>query len=155
MTAERSAAGPIGETALCERLLAEAAAVCRARRALLLLDDEAGLRVVASRLPRREQPAALRAAIEPWLAEAARTGKAKLRHGPEGVEQGRQRSCIVVPIGTGRSRFGFLYADVDGRHGRFAPADLDRLVGLARRAAAHLAGARRHSALTHKLEAQG
>ena len=68
---------------------------------------------------------------------------------------GRQRSCIVVPIGAGRSRFGFLYADVDGGRGRFAPADLDRLVGLARRAAARLADARRHAALTHKLEAQG
>ena len=152
MSARRPSPGPTGEAAICERLVAEAAALCGARRVLLVLEAEAGVHVAAFLLPRREQPAGLLAAIAPWLEEARRSRKAKLRQGPVGVEARRQRSCIVVPLASGRERLGFLYADVDGTHGRFAAADRDRLAGLARRGAADLANERRASALAHQVE---
>ena len=103
MSARRPSPGPAGEAAICERLVAEAAALCGARRVLLVLDAEAGPEVAAFLLPRREQPAGLLAAIAPWLDEARRTGKAKLRHGPEGVEARGQRSCLVAPLGRAAS----------------------------------------------------
>jgi CBS domain-containing protein len=152
MSARRPSPGPTGEAAICERLVADAAALCGARRVLLVLEAKAGEHVAAFLLPRREQPAVLLAAIEPWLDEARRSGKAKLRHGPEGVEAHRQRSCIVAPLGSGRERLGFLYADIDGRHGRFAAADRDRLAALARHTASHLADTRRADALALAVE---
>jgi len=152
MSARRPSTGSPAEAAICDRLVAEAAALCGARRVMLLLEAHAGPRVAAFRLPRREQPVGLLAAIVPWLDEARRTGKAKLRHGPEGVEARRQRSCIVAPLGSGRERLGFLYADVDGRHGRFTAADRDRLAGLARRGAVELASARRSAEMALQLE---
>ena len=86
MRTRRPSPGQTGEAAICERLVAEAASLCGARRVLLVLEAEAGVRVAAFLLPRRERPAELLAAIAPWLDEARRSGKAKLRHGPEGVE---------------------------------------------------------------------
>jgi len=152
MSARRPSPGPAGETAICERLVAEAAALCGARRVLLVVDGQAGPEVAAFRLPRREQPALLLAAIAPWLDETRRTGKAKLRHGPKGVAARGQRSCLVAPLGSGRERLGFLYADVDGGHGRFAAIDRDGLAELARHGAAELTSARRTAALALQLE---
>ena len=81
-------------------------------------------------------------AITPWLDEARRTGKARLRHGPAGAAPREQRSCIVVPLRAGREQPGFLYADVDGSERRFSTADRDRLARLAERAGAALAHTR-------------
>ena len=156
MNGRRPSAGPVGERPRSAsawsprrpRSAAPGGCCCCSK-------PKPALRVAAFLLPRREQPAALLAAIAPWLDEARRSGKAKLRHGPEGVEARRQRSCIVAPIGSGRERLGFLYADVDGRHGRFAAADRDRLVDLARRCAAELASERRAGALALQLEERG
>ena len=76
-------------------------------------------------------PTSLRAAIAPWLAEARRTRRARLRHGPDGRPPLDQRSCIVAPLVAGRSVLGYLYADIDGATGRFDNADRDRLAALA------------------------
>ena len=151
MSARRPADGAPGEVAIGDRLVAEAAALCGARRVLLVLDEPSAPRVAAFLLPRRERPEALMTAIGPWLAVARRSGKASLRRGPGGVEPRRQRSCIVALLGAGRERLGFLYADVDGRHGRFTAADRDRLAALARRGAAELANARRADRLTREV----
>ncbi|MCE9657582.1 MAG: GAF domain-containing protein [Burkholderiales bacterium] len=152
MRGTRPSADAAEEAGICGRLVAEAAASCGARRLLCVLAGDAGLRVAAARVPRGETAAALLGAIAPWLEEARRTGRSKLRHGPRGAAAGDQRSCIVAPLGFGRDRLGFLYADVDGRHGRLGAADRDRLGDLARRAAADLAGARRAAALALQVE---
>ncbi|MGZ5761648.1 MAG: GAF domain-containing protein [Caldimonas sp.] len=140
--AGRRSSEPGRQAAICERLVAAAAALGGAQRVLLVLDSSEGPRVAARLLPRRETDAALLRAIAPWLDEARRTGKARLRHGPAGAEPRAQRSCIVAPLRSGRERFGFVYADVEGRRGRFTAADRDRLALLAREAAAALSDVR-------------
>jgi hypothetical protein len=146
MTSRQLSAQPEHEAAICERLVADAAALGGAQRVMLVLDTAEGLRVAASRLPRRETEAALLHAITPWLHEARRSGKARLRHGPQGVAPREQRSCIVAPLKSGRAvpglPPGFLYADIEGHRGRFGAADRDALSALARHAAVALAQAR-------------
>ncbi|MEO8523441.1 MAG: GAF domain-containing protein, partial [Caldimonas sp.] len=140
------------EAAFCKRLVANAAALCAARRVLIVLGGPGDRRIAAARLPRREKAAALLQAIGPWLDEARRTGKARLRHGPSGVAARDQRSCVVAPLVSGRERLGFLYADIDGRQGRFSATDRDRLAGLAAEAASALADARASDALVLEVE---
>jgi GAF domain-containing protein/DNA-binding response OmpR family regulator len=143
---------PCGPTEICESLVAEAARLCGARRALLVLDSAAGSCVAGSLMPRGETDAALLQAIAPWLSEARRTGKARLRHGPAGAAKPDQRSCIVAPLLSGRERLGFLYADVEGGHGRFAAADRDLLALLARQTAVALSNARVAEGLALQVE---
>ncbi|MGZ5716197.1 MAG: GAF domain-containing protein, partial [Caldimonas sp.] len=150
--AGRRSSEPGRQAAICERLVAAAAALGGAQRVLLVLDSSEGPRVAARLLPRRETDAALLRAIAPWLDEARRTGKARLRHGPAGAEPRAQRSCIVAPLRSGRERFGFVYADVEGRRGRFTAADRDRLALLAREAAAALSDVRLTERLALEVE---
>ena len=107
-----------------------------ATRVLLLLVDASGaLAVAAANVPRGEDAPALHAAIAPWLDEAARTRRARLRHGPQGAARVDQRSCIVAPLVVGREVLGHLYVDVDGAGGRFAQRHLDVVRALAEQAA--------------------
>ena len=132
---------PPGATEICKNLVADVAGLCNAQRVMLVLDSGQGPRVAGSLMPRGETDAALLQAITPWLSEARRTGKPSLRHGPAAADKLDQRSCIVAPLPSGRERLGFLYADVEGRHGRFTAADRDMLALLARQAAVALSGA--------------
>ncbi len=148
----RAARAPAREAAVCERLVADVVAQCGARRLLIVVDTAEERRVAAARLPRREKSAALWQAITPWLDEARRTGKARLRHGPPGTHWRGQRSCVVAPLLAGRERLGFLYADIDGRDGRWASTDRDRLALLAAEAAVSLADVRAAQALAREVE---
>jgi signal transduction histidine kinase/DNA-binding response OmpR family regulator len=129
------------------RVLIDAAAgLVGAQRVLLVLDTEAGLRSAGAMLPPAEHGAPLLRAITPWLVETRRTRKASLRHGPEGVEAAMQRSCLIVPLlaplRARRRPFGYLYADIEGRLGRFESEHRELLEGLAGQAAGALAGIR-------------
>ncbi|MEO8922756.1 MAG: GAF domain-containing protein [Caldimonas sp.] len=140
------------EARISNALIAEVAERCRASRVLLVLfEADAGMRVAGSRLPRRERAADLLQAIAPWLAEARRTGRARLRHGPRDATPPQQRSCVVAPLVAGDEWLGFLYADIDGRRGRFDAADRDRLSAQARDAALVLSAGRVASALSRQL----
>ena len=141
-----------GEAAICECLVAETAGLCSARRVMLVLDSTEGPRVAGSQMPRRETAAALLQAIAPWLDVARRTGNARLRHGPRGADPRDQRSCIVAPLTTGRKRLGWLYADVEGRHGRFSAADRKVLAVLAGHAAVAMSNARIAEGLARQVE---
>ena len=143
------------EAAVCERLVAEAARLGGAQRVMLALEGTESPRVAGSRLPRSESEAALLQSITPWLAEARRTGKARLRHGPQGAHAPDQRSCIVAPLRAGREWLGWLYADIEGRNGRFGSADRDALAGLAASAAVALAHARESDSLANEAEQRG
>ena len=64
------------------RLVTDAAALCGARRVLLVLSEGAGLRVAGAKLPRGESAATLLDAVTPWLEDARCRRLATLRHGP-------------------------------------------------------------------------
>ena len=119
-------------------LLDEAAALCGAQRVLLALDTAQGLQATGMRLPPGEDAAALLRAITPWLIEANRTRKARLRHGPAGAAAPDQRSCLVVPLVAAGGTIGHLYADIDGARGRFDGSHLQVLDRLAVAAAVML-----------------
>jgi GAF domain-containing protein/CheY-like chemotaxis protein len=102
-----------------------------ADRVLLALPEN-GVPVAAHwALPRGERPEALLQAIGPWLDDAHHRRTARLRHGPEGAPAAEQRSCLVAPLRAGPDLLGWLYADIDGRHGRFGGAETERLQSLA------------------------
>jgi GAF domain-containing protein/CheY-like chemotaxis protein len=127
-----------GAEAVCRFVVDEAKAVSGARRVLLVLGSPRRPSIAAVRVPRGEDPHALRAAIAPWLEEAARTRATALRHGPEGVPVAQQRSCVTAPLTTANALLGFLYADVEGSFGRFEARERDALALLATQAAAAL-----------------
>ncbi len=135
------------EAEIGQRLVADAAASGPADRVLLVVESATGRRIAGSLLPRQETGPVLLQAITPWLDEAGRTGRPRLRHGPGGAAARDQRSCIVAPLRRGSERLGFLYVDVEGRHGRFAAADRDRLARLAALGAEALSELRRAEAL--------
>ena len=130
------------EATICDALVADVVGCCRAQRVLVVLDTAHGRDVAAARLPEGESDSELLLAIGPWLAQARRLGKAKLRHGPDGDAPRDQRSCIVAPLRSGRERLGFVYADVEGRLGRFIAADRELIEALARHATTALAQTR-------------
>jgi len=139
------------EATICTRLVADVAGLCRAGRVMAVLDTAGSLHVAAHRLSAGETDAALLQAITPWRVEARRSGKARLRHGPQGASAHPQRSCIVVPLRNGRERLGFFYADIGGHDGRFAATQRDLLAALAGHAAAALSQARRAQAWSRQL----
>jgi signal transduction histidine kinase/DNA-binding response OmpR family regulator/PAS domain-containing protein len=124
---------------LAAAIVDEAAALCPARRLLLVAGEAGARRILAARLPRAESHAAgrmtLLQAIAPWLDECGRARKARLRHGPDGAPPSEQRSCLVVPLVARRRTMGVLYADVEGRYARLGNADCMRLRHLAEQAA--------------------
>ena len=142
------------EKALRQRLIQEAAALVGAQRVLLADDAQDGPRVLGDQLPRGEKVHALARAITPWLAEARKSRKSSLRHGPQGARRIDQRSCLVVPLIAGSELLAYLYADVDGRHGRFEPAQRRPLEALAAQAAATLARLRSQEAMQARLAEQ-
>src|SRR5512146_1095740 len=121
-----------GAGAAGHRRLVDAVAALGARRVLLVRDgDDGRARVAAARLPPGERAVALLDAVRPWLEEARRTRRARLRHGPEGAPARQQRSCAVVPLPDAGRASGFLYADLDGSDGRWGAAELRSLKALA------------------------
>ena len=146
--------------ALHTAIVSEAARLLGARRVLLVLRSEAAaLNIAASKLPAGESAEQLLQAVAPWLAEAVSSGAGRLRHGPEGAEPIDQRSCLVAPVVASQGLLGWLYADIEGRHGRFERVDLRLLAMLASLAATALAhlrsdAARQHEAAHHAADAK-
>ena len=139
-----------GRTSLAARedfVVQEVARVLRAQRVLLVRQAPDGMQVAASHLPAGETQAELLQAILPWLGEASRTGRASLRHGPDGASATNQRSCLIAPLLIGRKPIGFLYGDVQGSIGRFDDQALELLEALGVQVALALDGARRAHAL--------
>ena len=145
--------GQVRDVAQLSRLLVRAAkGLLKARRVLLAFDAPGGPVSAGAALPRGEEAPALLAAIRPWLDEARATRAARLRHGPEGAPPDEQRSCLVAPLVVEQRVLGYLYADVDGSHGRLERADQDVLGMLAAQAAVALDRAQQAEALVHKVE---
>ncbi|MDM0070100.1 GAF domain-containing protein [Variovorax sp. J31P207] len=140
--------------ALHAALVDEAARLLGAQRVLLVLDTEAGPHSAGALLPPAEDAAALLGAIAPWLAEARQSRKPSLRHGPEHAAPGEQRSCLIAPLVVQRDLLGYLYADIEGRLGRFDRIHRDLLAALARQAAAALARCRERENLQRELAAR-
>ncbi|HEY1128659.1 MAG TPA: GAF domain-containing protein, partial [Roseateles sp.] len=139
---------------LHEFLVDESAEVSGAERVLLVLEDGAGRRHIASHLtPQGEAggEGALLSAISPWLDEARSSRAAALRIGPEGALPVQQRSCLVAPLIAERELLGYLYADLDGAFGAFRPADRDLLVMLAAQSAVALANLRLREGLEQRV----
>ncbi|MDI4635112.1 GAF domain-containing protein [Pelomonas sp. V22] len=101
------------------------------RRSLVLLMGDEGLQLAAGRVPRGERTTAVQQAISAWLDEGLRTRKPRLRHGPDGVPPREQRSCLLAPMLHERSLVGLLYADIEGRIGRYEKDDLALLARFA------------------------
>ncbi len=139
------------EAAAIERAVVdETAAAGGAQRVLLVRPDGGRLRIAAAHVPAGESAAALLRAVTPWLDEARDSLAVRLRHGPDGAPEAAQRSCLVVPLTAGRELLGLLYADIDGRFGRFDDGDRDRLALFA----AHGALALVNAGATRALEAK-
>jgi GAF domain-containing protein/CheY-like chemotaxis protein len=145
-------------------LVAEAAGLLDAQRVLLILRADGAETIAAARLPASEDAEALRQAVAAWLAEAGRTRRARLRHGPAGAPPVALRSCLVVPlvvppggprVGSDGGVLGALYADIEGHRGRFGAGDRDLLEALAAHVATALAGARRAGRLEQEVTQLG
>jgi len=104
---------------IASALVDEAAALCGAQRVLVALDTAQGMQTAAMRMPPGEDATSVLRAITPWLIEARRKRKSRLRHGPAGADPQHQRSCLVVPLTVPGGTVGHLYADIDGVRGRF------------------------------------
>ena len=126
------------EAELLADLVDEATSLTGAARVLLVLESPGGPGIAGSSLPGGEDPAALQAAISPWLDDARRTHAVALRHGPEGAEPADQRSCLIAPLLAQHELLGCLYADIEGDRGRFDDADAELLSRLAAQAAVAL-----------------
>jgi signal transduction histidine kinase/DNA-binding response OmpR family regulator len=150
--ANKNARAATATTDLSAFVVAQAAALSGATRVLLLTDTDSGTVVAGSQLPKGESCAPLLQAIGPWLAEVRRTRSAQLHHGPAGASPARQRSCIVAPLLSRRTLLGFLYADIEGRFGRFDNAMRDKLARLGLQAAGMLRKEPGSQALQHRLD---
>ncbi len=136
-----------------QAVVEEARALLGARRVLLVLQTHsAPQRIAGAHLPKGERAEALLQAVTPWLMEARETQSGRLRHGPDGAAAIHQRSCLVAPLVAPQGLLGWLYADIEGRHGRFEAADLALLAMLASQATAALAHLRSEAALQREVE---
>ena len=142
------------DAALHEFAIAEAAALLGAQRVLLVIEDGDGQRIAGARVPPGEAGETLLAAVAPWLEEARRTRRARLRHGPEGAPAPLQRSCLVAPLLAGKKLLGHLYCDIDGSVGRFGRAERELLALLADQAASAIVALRRERALEAEVAAR-
>jgi GAF domain-containing protein len=139
--------------ALHAAIVAEAARLLGAQRVLLVLQpDEGPAHVAAAKLPRKESAQDLLRDVTPWLLEARATGSSRLRHGPEGAAAIHQRNCLVAPLVAPQGPLGCLYADIDGRHGRFEAVDCTLLEMLASQGATALSHLRSEAALQREVE---
>jgi GAF domain-containing protein/DNA-binding response OmpR family regulator len=123
--------GQTSEAALLQRLAQETAVCLRAQRVLLVCFAQTPPNIIAARVPRGEDVDVLVQAVLPWLREAQASGASRLYHGPQGAAAKGQRSCLVIPLHAGENCSAVLYADIDGRRGRFEDAErevMDRLV---------------------------
>jgi len=136
---------------LQEFLIDELLELCGAERVLLVLEGDGGFTLAGAQLPRDEDTEAGRAAmlraVTPWLEEARLTQATRLRHGPDGVAEVDQRSCIVAPLVAQRELLGYLYADLEGAWGRFSDTDRDLMATLAAQAAVALVNLRTQEGL--------
>ncbi|MBL8340185.1 MAG: response regulator [Rubrivivax sp.] len=142
------------EAELHEFIVDEVTELIGAERVLVVLEAggaPAGA-IGASLVPAGESAPALLAAIGPWLDEGRRTRAAALRHGPDGEQTIDQRSCLVVPLTVQRELLGFIYADLQGLHGRFDDGDTHLLTVLAAQAALTLANLRTAAGLQRQVE---
>ena len=138
--ADRHDDGGAADPAWHRQLVERIASLTGASRVLLLLDGAEGLAIAAAKLPAGEDAAELRAAIAPWIDEARRSRRARLRHGPQGAPQ--RRAALVHRRAAARRACAArrLYVDVDGASGRFDAAHRDLVATLAEQAAvAHAA----------------
>ena len=135
------------EPALHELAIAEAAGLVGAQRVLLVVEEGEVRRIAGARVPPGETAEALLAAVSPWLDEARRTRRARLRRGPQGAAAREQRSCLVAPLVVERELLGDLYCDIDGSAGRFGNAERDLLAMLASQVASAIVALRRERAL--------
>ncbi|MEO8123831.1 MAG: GAF domain-containing protein, partial [Burkholderiales bacterium] len=134
-------------------LVEEVAKLLGALRVLLVLESDVSGPIAGSLLPAGEHPGALLQAIAPWLDEARRTRAVRLRHGPRGVPNIEQRSCLVAPLQAQSLVLGYLYADVDGRIGRFDASHRELIGMFAAQAAVALDNQQRMQKLERKAEA--
>ncbi len=106
-----------------------------ATRALLARCAAGRWQISTASLPNEESEQAMLAAVTPWLRDACERVRAVLHIGPRGAKRTAQRSCVVVPLVGAPGMPACLYADIDGRLGRWSDADRDRLAALAAQAA--------------------
>ncbi len=132
---------------LHQTIVTQTTALLGAQRVLLVQQSDAAPQVAAAHLPEGENQDVLLQAVTPWLGEARDHGASRLRHGPHGARPLEQRSCLVAPLLAQRGLLGWLYADIEGRLGRFAAADQTLLDQLAVHVAAALANRQREQAL--------
>ncbi|HET9822953.1 MAG TPA: GAF domain-containing protein, partial [Burkholderiaceae bacterium] len=142
------------EAELFDALVAATADALGARRVLVALPQDASFTIALARLPGRESAAALLRAITPWLDEARRSRRARLRHGPQGAARIEQRSCLVAPLLQARELLAVVYADVEGVHGRFARDDCAALESMAGQVALALTRLRTSADLERQVTAQ-
>jgi len=135
------------EAALREFLVEEATELTGAERVLLLMETPGGVEIGGAEVPRGEDPAAVVAAVGPWIDEARRTRAVGLHHAPARKQPIDQRSSIVAPLVAQRELLGYLYCDIDGAFGRFHESDRDLLAMLASQAAVALANLRTQEGL--------
>jgi signal transduction histidine kinase/DNA-binding response OmpR family regulator len=128
-------------------LVEEAAKLSGAQRVLLVLESGGRRAIAASVLPAGEDPAALLQAIAPWLDAARRPHAVRLRHGPDGVPEIEQRSCLVAPLKAQDCSLGFLYTEVEGTVGRFGHSHRQLVGMLAAQAAVALDNLQRMQAV--------
>ena len=142
------------EAELCDGLLREVRRRLGPQRVLVVLSqgEDSGLQIAREHLPAGEGAADLLRAIGPWLDEARATGEPRLRHGPEGAAAAAQRSCLVAPLAGRSGVLGFLYADIEGRLGRFETLHLELLDLLAQQAAQRMETLRERAALQCQLD---
>ncbi len=136
---------------ICEFLIEEASELSGAERVLVVLEANGSLQLAGACLPPGEDAQALLQAVTAWLAETRRTRSASLRHGPEGVDDVEQRSCLIAPLIAQRDLLGYLYVDLDGAFGRLHESDRGLVTMLASQAAAALADAQWGQALEQKV----
>jgi signal transduction histidine kinase/DNA-binding response OmpR family regulator len=133
-------------------LVEEVAKLSGAQRVLLVLESNVRGPIAGSLVPEGEHPDALLQAISPWLDEARRTRAIRLRHGPQGVPNVEQRSCLVAPLQAQSRLLGYLYADVEGGIGRFDESHRELVGMFAAQAAVALDSLQRMEALETRAE---
>jgi GAF domain-containing protein/CheY-like chemotaxis protein len=135
-------------------LIEEATELMGAERVMLVLDEGGERRIVASELPRGEDAGKLLRKVEPLLDQVRRSLVTTLDFSPKAGSELGQRSRMVAPLVAQRELLGYLYADIDGKFGRFHDGDRDLLSMLASQGAIALANARASEDLERKIDAR-